>query len=109
MKSHQRVQTDSLVDRELADSQWEKTQARQSPHANAPASAGLDLGLAAARQGSGSAGAMIATCSGPVDASYTEARAGVSAPKLKSRDAHRQIRGTMVLRRTSTAPCSNHA
>lgn len=92
---------DKLVDRELADSQWERnTRARQSPHANAPASAGLDLGLAAVGQGSGSAGAADRPpAAAPVDTGYTEARARrerAEAEEAEMRTA--KIRGTMVLR-----------
>lgn len=88
---------DKLVDRELADTQWERnTRARQSPQA----SVGLDISLVASGQGGGSAGAADRPPAAvPADTGYTEARARrerAEAEEAEMRTA--KIRGTMVLR-----------
>lgn len=85
---------DKLVDRELADSQWERnTRARQSPQA----SASLDLGLTGAAPPANAPAADRPAS--PVDTGYTEARARrerAEAEEAEMRTA--KIRGTMVLR-----------
>lgn len=91
---------DKLVDRDLADSQWERnTRARQSPHVNASASAGLDLGPVASAPAPGASGSDRPPAAAPVDNGYTEARARrerAEAEEAEMRTA--KIRGTMVLR-----------